>query len=473
MTKDKSHIGEEIEGLKYYPVLDGGCGACLDEPNGESIEYKDDKNCVVDENGKRLNNGKKNTQDVSKLDEVVSRLGGENSQSGTVVMAMSGGVDSSVLPAILTRLGYKGIGVHMQFWVDPHSVSEGELADANKVRSNHLEKVNKFPENKCCSLESLEHAREIAHKYDMPFYVLNTRDVFKQKIVDYFIDEFAEGVTPNPCVECNRSIKFGYLIEKMRELGADFLATGHYVKNELVTDEDGDTHFALKMATDKLKDQSYFLYTITQNNLKHCIFPLADLNKDEIREIAEEEGLMKVAKKKDSQGICFFPEKSHVPFLKRHMKPEVNGANILGPMLTKDGEEKGVHEGLAFYTIGQRCGLEIGGPGGPWYVIGKDAKKNALIVGANEDLFAKEVNAIKLTFVADKIPKAALTDAGMPILARLRHRFTPNDAILKVNNSNELATATIIYVDPQRAVTPGQSVVFYKGDEVLGGGIIV
>lgn len=466
MKEEKSHAGKEIEGLKYYPVLDGGCGACI----GDSIEEPTacDADSLLDVDAKGTS---------SKLDEVVSRLGGANSKTGTVVMAMSGGVDSSVLPAILTKLGYKGIGVHMQFWADTQSA---ELALRNKVNNNIREKkdkftpwesgdTDKFPENKCCSLESLEHAREIAHKYGMPFYVLNTRDVFKEKIVDYFVDEFSAGVTPNPCVECNRSIKFGYLIEKMKELGADFLATGHYVKNEIVTDENGETRFALKMAADKLKDQSYFLYTVTQDKLKHCIFPLADLSKDEIRQIAQEEGLIKVAQKKDSQGICFFPEKSHVPFLKRHMKPEISGANTPGPMLSKDGEIKGTHAGLTYYTIGQRQGLDVGGPGGPWYVIGKDPQRNALIIGANEDLFQSDVPAVNLTFVSGGVPPKALTDDGMQILARLRHRFTPNDAILRVNGS----TAIVTYLEPQRAVTPGQSIVFYAGDEVLGGGIIV
>lgn len=469
MSKAKSHIGKEIEGLKYYPVLaDTGCGA--DATSAVSDEYDADIGCVADANTTSLNKGKPSFS--SKLSEVVSRLGGPNSKSGTVVIAMSGGVDSSVLPAILTKLGYKCIGVHMQFWSDD-KFNPAESGDTDK-----------FPENKCCSLESLEHAREIAHKYGMPFYVLNTRDTFKKNIVDYFVEEFSTGVTPNPCVECNRSIKFGYLIDKMKELGADYIATGHYVKKEIIIDENGKDRFALKMATDKMKDQSYFLYTVTQEKLKHCIFPLADFSKEEIRQIAEEEGLLKVAKKKDSQGICFFPEKSHVPFLKRHMKQGVSGANTPGPMLTKDGEEKGSHHGLAYYTIGQRQGLDIGGPGGPWYVIGKDPKKNALIIGSNEDLFASAVRAVKLTFVSGKIPMSALTKEGMSIMARLRHRFTPNDAVLVIDNtedydpedhSNSLKklTATIIYAEPQRAITPGQSIVFYDGYEVIGGGIIV
>src|SRR3989338_1352109 len=162
------------------------------------------------------------------------------------------------------------------------------------------------------------------------------------------------------------------------------------------------------MATDKLKDQSYFLYALTQDKLKHCLFPLADISKDEIRQIAEEEGLTKVAKKKDSQGICFFPEKSHVPFLNRHMKQGISGANIPGSILTKDGEEKGTHQGLAYYTIGQRQGLDIGGPGGPWYVVGKDPKRNVLIIGSNEDLFTCDVKAVKLTFIAGRVPQKAL-----------------------------------------------------------------
>ena len=468
MTQLSSHLGKKIKGLKYFPVMESGCDTCLDETDVKSIEYK----------GEKRKKAETFASSLSKLDEVVNAMGGPNSKSGTVVMAMSGGVDSSVLPAILTKLGYKGIGVHMQFWAD----DKFNPADAHK-----------FPENKCCSLESLEHAREIAHRYDMPFYVLNTRDVFKENIVDYFVDEFSSGVTPNPCIECNRAIKFGYLIQKMHELGADFLATGHYVKNEHITEVDGTTRYALKMASDKIKDQSYFLYTITQERLKHCIFPLAELSKDEIRQIAEEEGLMKVAEKKDSQGICFFPEKSHVPFLKRHMKPNISGASKPGPIKTKEGEIKGQHHGLAYYTIGQRQGLEIGGAGGPWYVIGKEPKTNTLLIGSNEDLFSHDVHAAQLSFVANVPPAEALesvdasqnskTTVGLPILARIRHRFTPNDAVLTIDNPEDYdqkhpetiakLKATIKYDDPQRAITPGQSIVFYKGDEVLGGGIIV
>ncbi len=389
---------------------------------------------------------------MSKLAEIVEWLGGENSCSGKVLIAMSGGVDSSVLAAILTRLGYECIGVHLRFWMDDTIFT--------------AEEMDKFPENKCCSLEALEHAREIAQKYGMPFYVMNTSEVFKEKIVDYFIDGFAGGVTPNPCIECNRSIKFGFLIDKMHELGADYLATGHYAKVEKM-----DDRYALKMAGDKTKDQSYFLYTLNQEKLKHCLFPLETLSKEEVREIAKEENLLKVADKKDSQGICFFPEKDHVPFLKRQFDKNENKNNTPGPMLTLDGEEKGQHQGLAFYTIGQREGLNIGGPGGPWYVIAKDPERNALIVGANEDLFHREVKAEKITFIAGSPPKEALTEAGLPILARLRHRFTPNDAVLKVDPEKD--TATVIYDDPQRAITPGQSIVFYRGDEVLGGGIII
>jgi len=443
MNQKGSHLGDKIADLEYFPVMDTGCGACVDESTEEKI--------VED----------------GMLDRVVESMGGANSQSGTVLVAMSGGVDSSVIPAILTKLGYKCVGVHMQFWVD------------DKFNPEDSTEFDKFPENKCCSLESLEHAREIAHKYGMPFYVLNTRDVFKENIVDDFVERFAAGVTPNPCIECNRSVKFGFLIQKMHELGCEYLATGHYVK---VDTKDGIAR--LRMATDKLKDQSYFLYTVTEDKLKHCMFPLAELTKNEVRQIAKEEGLLKVSEKKDSQGICFFPEKSHVPFLKRHMEPEITGANTPGPMRTKDGEDKGEHKGLAFYTIGQRQGLDIGGPGGPWYVIGKDPENNALIVGANEDLFSQDVHAVKLSFVPNALPKELLTDEGMPILARLRHRFTPDDAVLKIDNLEDYdpenpqksfskLTATITYDQPQRAVTPGQSIVFYKADEVIGGGIIV
>lgn len=405
------------------PIMDSGCGACMDE------ETKADS-CSTNLDS-----------EDSVLERVLQNLGGRNSKKGKVLVAMSGGVDSCVLAAIISGLGYEGIGVHMKFWAE-----EVQLEDSTKL-----------PENKCCSLESLVHARQVAHKYKMPFFVLNTKDVFKKEIVDYFVDGFESGVTPNPCIECNRSIKFGYLLDKMRQYGADFVATGHYVESYF----DGN-EFVLKTAEDKLKDQSYFLYTLTQEKLKHCLFPLANLTKQEVRAIARQEGLSMVSEKKDSQGICFFPESSFIPFLSRNMNQEKNAS---GKMVKRDGTVMGNHKGLAYYTIGQRQGLEIGGPGGPWFVIGKNPKENELIVGGNDELFTSKITARNLSFVSNNLPKTP-----MKILARIRHRFTPTDAVLNVLEDGKVAE--IEYEAPQRAITPGQSIVFYDGEKVIGGGII-
>lgn len=358
-----------------------------------------------------------------------------------VLVAMSGGIDSSVAAALLKKQGYDCIGIYMNFWSDPTVFEQEEL--------------NKFPQNKCCSIESLNIARRIAHKLKMPFYVLNVREKFKKKVVDYFIDTYRICQTPNPCVECNRNIKFGFLLDRMKQLGADYVATGHFARIKK-----GRNVFQLYMGKDKIKDQSYFLYTLTQDKLKHILFPVGDKNKDEVKRLAKKFGFKETVGKKESQGVCFFPDKNHADFLKRYFPKSVLNK---GPIETVEGKRIGEHKGLQFFTVGQRKGIEIGGEKEPWYVVRLDYKRNALIVGKNKDVFQNKFVVHKLTFTEKE-----LKDGDYTLRARIRYRFPPEKAEFQKKGNQ----AIVIFKKAQRAITPGQSVVFYKRDKVLGGGII-
>jgi tRNA-specific 2-thiouridylase len=369
-----------------------------------------------------------------------------------VLVGMSGGVDSTVTACLLKEQGYDVIGIHLRFWTDPTIFSE--------------EEIKKFPQNKCCTLEGLVRTRQLAHKLGIPFYVLNFEEIFKKEVVDFFIEGYGKGVTPNPCIECNRSVKFGFFLEKMKELGADFIATGHYARKVTIK-KGGCEYYELWTAKDKTKDQSYFLYTLTQEKLKHILFPIGDYTKAEVRKLAKKFGIEEVNQQKESQNLCFYPERKPGQFLRRHLKKT---AFIPGPILTLQGEQIGKHTGLPNYTIGQRKGLGIGGikghendPEQEWYVIRIDKAKNALIVGKNSDLYTKSFKAHTLSFVRDEVWKEPLQ-----LEAKIRYLFPRQPAILR----SQEKIAEIEFETPQRAVTPGQSVVFYEGEKVLGGGII-
>ena len=271
-------------------------------------------------------------------------------------------------------------------------------------------------------------------------------------------------LTPNPCIECNRNIKFGELLQKMRELGADYLATGHYAR-KAVRKKSGKEIYILKMAKDKVKDQSYFLYTLSQEKLRHILFPIGGYTKEEVRKMADKFGLSDLKNKKESQGACFFPEKTHEKFLKRYLSERELKP---GPIKTTKGEMIGEHEGLALYTIGQRKGIKIGGEHDPWYVVDLDRKHNSLIVGKNKEVFDEKLNVTNLAFTNGKIPPRT-----SKIKARIRHRFPVEDAVLNLDTtSKNVLSGELKFIKPQRAITPGQSIVFYKGEEVVGGGVI-
>lgn len=370
-------------------------------------------------------------------------------KKGKVLVGMSGGVDSSVTACLLKEQGYDVVGIHLRFWTDPTIFSE--------------EEKHKFPQNKCCTLEGLAKTRRVAHKLGIPFYVLNFEDAFKEEVVDYFVEGYEAGITPNPCIECNRSVKFGLFLKKMQELGADYVATGHYAR--IIRTKNG--RYELHAARDRTKDQSYFLYTLTQEKLKHVLFPIGEYTKKEVRELARRYGIDEVNQQKESQNLCFFPEKTHGPFLQRHLSPD---AFVPGPIKTVEGNIIGRHQGLPHYTIGQRKGLGIGGirgyehlEGESWYVIRIERKQNALIVGQNKDLLYPELQAHTLSFVSGEPPSEK-----MKIEAKIRARFPQQKGTVSVSNGR----AHVQFDRPQRAITPGQSVVWYDGDRVVGGGII-
>ena len=346
---------------------------------------------------------------------------------------MSGGVDSSVAAQLLKNHGYDVSGVFLHFWKDE---TAGEKA-----------------ENRCCSLESLLDAKAVAAKIGIPLYTFNFSEPFKEAVVDNFLSEYAAGKTPNPCVVCNRKIKIGRLLKYARALGFDYVSTGHYLKIKKV-----GSQYQLFKARDKKKDQSYFLYTFTPDELKHLLFPLGGYQKPQVRKLAEKFKL-KVAGKPESQDICFLSG-DHNNFLKKYLT--LKPGNIL---TLETGEKIGEHLGLPLYTIGQRRGL-VGGTG-PYYVAKFDYKKNILYVVKNWNeaiLYEDHLTAKKVNWLSGKAPQRAFKCAAV---IRYGHPAVPCTVTPK-NKADYL----VIFNRPQRAVTPGQSVVFYDKDRVLGGGLI-
>ncbi len=335
-------------------------------------------------------------------------------KSKKVIMAMSGGVDSSVAAVLLKRERFDIVGVFMKFW------SDGPKCVANR----------------CCSPESEKRARLVAEKLDIPFYVFNFEKEFKNKVVDYFLKNYKLGLTPNPCVVCNKEIKFNLLFKKLK---AEYIATGHYVRRK------GDK---LLKGKDKEKDQSYFLWKLNQKILKHTLFPVGDYTKTEVRKLAKRFKLP-VLDIPESQEVCFIQTTIN-DFLAKHLKAKP------GQITDTKGRVIGKHQGLWFYTIGQRKGIEL--PAGPFYVLDKDLKRNVLIVTKNEkDLFSKELTVKNINWISNvRFP--------LKVMAKIRYRHKPGSAVVNKNK--------VVFVKPQRALTPGQSAVFYKGQEVLGGGVI-
>lgn len=346
-----------------------------------------------------------------------------------VMLGMSGGVDSCVSAYLLKEQGYDVIGVNMQVWTD----------------TSH--------EDGCCSLPSVEDARRVANMLEIPFYVFNMKEDFKKYVIQYFVKEYESGRTPNPCIACNKYIKFGSLLEKAKSMDIDYIATGHYA-----IIEKRDDKYLLKKAVDDTKDQSYVLYNLTQDQLSKTIFPLGEYKKSEIREIAKEIGFA-VASKPDSQEICFIDDNDHYRFIKDHTGKEPSK----GEFVDTQGNVIGYHEGITKYTIGQRRGLGIS-TGKPLFVLDIDAKNNRVILGDNQDLLCKEIYAEDLNWISiDKL------DTPIKVKAKIRYKAKEDDATIEKIGNNKVK---ITFEREQRAPTQGQSVVFYDNDYVVGGGII-
>lgn len=345
------------------------------------------------------------------------------------VVAMSGGVDSSVAAALLKKQGYEVIGITMCFNLD----------DSSRKRPA------------CCSIQGIEDARRVAHQLEIRHYVLNMQKALKERVIDNFCEEYAKGRTPNPCVWCNKYIKFGALLKRALSLGASFLATGHYAR---VVNK--GRAILLKKARDLRKDQTYFLYRLNQSQLKRVLFPLGDLLKDEVRQLAREFKLS-VADKLASQEICFLPDEDYRSFLKSRLLQQIRP----GPIVDKQGNILGQHKGLASYTIGQREGLGIA-KGYPVYIIQLDAKNNRIVIGTKEDACSSKF-LLKNGFFSRKSAKKR-------VALKVKIRYNHQESCAKIEPA---AGRLIVEFDkPQFAVTPGQSAVFYDADEVAGGGII-
>ena len=389
-----------------------------------------------------------------------------------IVVAMSGGVDSSVAAALLKEQGHEVIGIMLRLWSEPGVIEDDGL---ERVGAGYT------AQNKCCSLESVDDARRVARMLDIPFYLVNVEQEFKENVVDFFYQEYVAGRTPNPCLTCNRHIRFTLLLNRALALDADYLATGHYVR---VDDHPVTGKRRLRRGLDPEKDQSYVLHVLTQQQLAHACFPLGEYTKPQVRAMAAERG-MNVASKAESQEICFVAQNDYRGFIDRYARNQEEeqeaklvgvgarartGAMIQiprpGPIFDASGKMLGRHRGLAYYTIGQRKGLGITSPE-PMHVLTIDAGQNALIVGPASALEKTSCTVGKMHYVSGEVPTEAFT-------ARVRIRYKAPEQEARVTPLDG-KRAQVTFTRPQRAITPGQAAVFYggeNGDEVVGGGII-
>jgi tRNA-uridine 2-sulfurtransferase len=366
--------------------------------------------------------------------EIYRKINGfRMSQLPTVVVAMSGGVDSSVAAALLVEQGYPVVGIMLRLWSEPGMESE----------------------NRCCTPDDMAVARRVAARLDIPFYAIDAREYFRKEVVEGFIEGYRAGWTPNPCVRCNQNVRWGFLLNQAKTMGAEYLATGHYARLE--RDEDGTTR--LLRGIDESKDQSYVMSVLNQQQLAHTLFPLGDYRKEQVRELASCHHLA-AAQKADSQDLCFLGSQDYRQFLIR------NAPDVVQPglIVNRSGETVGEHQGLAFYTIGQRKGLGIASPE-PLYVLEKNTGQNTLVVGGKDDLGNTELIATGFNWISGKVPAQPVRTQ-----VKIRYKAALAEATIHPGDKNEVS---IRFDRPLRDITPGQRAVAYDGDVVLGGGMII
>lgn len=352
-----------------------------------------------------------------------------------VVVGMSGGVDSSVAAYLLKQQGYDVVGVTMQIWQDEEETVQQENGG-------------------CCGLSAVEDARRVAHDLGIPYYVMNFKAEFKEKVMDYFASEYLCGRTPNPCIACNRYVKWESLLKRSLDIGADYIATGHYARIRQLD----NGRYTICNSVTASKDQTYALYNLTQEQLKRTLMPVGEYSKDEIRKIASDIGL-RVAHKPDSQDICFVKDGDYASFLEEYTGQKVAEGNFV----TSDGKVIGRHKGITHYTIGQRRGLELP-MGHRVFVTDLRTDTNEVVIGENQDLMHTVLYADHINFMS----VADLEDEKR-IIAKIRYNHKGAPAVIRRIGEDEIEC---VFDDPQRAMTPGQAVVFYDGENVLGGGTI-
>ncbi len=370
-----------------------------------------------------------------------------------VVVGMSGGVDSSVAAYLLKEQGYEVIGVTMQIWQD--------------------EDICTLEENGgCCGLSAVEDARRVASVLDIPYYVMNFKQEFKDKVIDYFVGEYLRARTPNPCIACNRYVKWESLLKRSLDIGASYIATGHYASIERLP----NGRYTIKKSVTQAKDQTYALYNLTQHQLSHTLMPVGAYAKDEIRRIALEQKLP-VANKPDSQEICFVPDKDYAGFIAGYLGEKKQGAAVQeqaasevctgmepGNYINTSGEILGRHKGLIHYTVGQRKGLGIA-MGQPVFVVELRPETNEVVLGGSDEVFSDRLYANRLNFMSIED-----LEGELEVEAKIRYSHKGARCVIRKTAPDEVLC---IFEEPQRAITPGQAVVFYQGDYVVGGGTIL
>jgi tRNA-specific 2-thiouridylase len=354
-----------------------------------------------------------------------------------VVVGMSGGVDSSVAAWLLKQQGYDVIGVTMQIWQDEERAQQEENGG-------------------CCGLSAVDDARRVAQKLDIPYYVMNFKQDFKCKVMDYFVEEYLAGRTPNPCIACNRYVKWESMLKRSMDIGAEYIATGHYARIAQLP----NGRYAIKNSVTAKKDQTYALYNLTQEQLSHTLMPVGDYTKDEIRQMADEAGLP-VAHKPDSQEICFIPDNDYAAFIDREAGERVPKP---GCFVTADGQVLGHHLGITHYTIGQRKGLNLA-MGHPVFVTEIRPETNEVVIGEAEDVFGD-------TLYCNHINYMGMEDLTGPrrVLAKIRYAHAGEMCLVEKTDADVIKCT---FEKPVRAITPGQAVVFYEDGYVLGGGSII